>query len=216
MAEAWANLKRTAAALSAGRRKTAKDFGKAIQGRLKPLSMERARLTVEIETRDLGDDPTAASPPESGADKIEMVFLANPGEIPQPLRKIASGGELSRVTLAVKTVLAGVDRMPTLVFDEIDTGVGGRLGAALGKTLAELARHHQVVCVTHLPQMASFARKQWVIRKQTERGRTRTTIAPLEESERVDELAAMLRGDSAAEGTRREALAMLREAQAAC
>jgi len=145
-----------------------------------------------------------------------MVFLANPGEVPQPLRKIASGGELSRVTLAAKSVLAAVDRTPTLVFDEIDTGVGGRLGAALGRTLAELARHHQVVCVTHLPQMASFARKQWVIRKQTDRGRTRTTIAPLEESERVAELAAMLRGDSAAEGTRREALAMLREAQAAC
>ena len=83
------------------------------------------------------------------------------------------------MTLAVKTVLAGADRVPTLVFDEIDTGVGGRLGAVLGKTLAELARHHQVICVTHLPQMASYARRQWVIRKQTERGRTRTTITPL-------------------------------------
>jgi DNA repair protein RecN (Recombination protein N) len=216
LAEAWTAVKRTAAALSEGRRKTAKDFGKAILARLKPLGMERARLTVEIETRDLGDDPLVATPPESGADKVEMVFLANPGEVPQPLRKIASGGELSRVTLAAKAVLAAVDRVPTLVFDEIDTGVGGRLGAALGRTLAELAKHHQVVCVTHLPQMASYARKQWVIRKQTERGRTRTTIAPLGESERVAELAAMLRGDSAAEGTRLEALAMLREAQAAC
>ena len=143
-----------------------------------------------------------------------MLFVANPGEAPRPLRKIASGGELSRVTLAAKTVLAGVDRVPTLVFDEIDTGVGGRLGAALGKTLAELARHHQVICVTHLPQMASYARRQWVIRKRTERGRTRTTITPLDEPDRVDELAAMLRGDSAAEGTRQEAMAMLQEAQA--
>ncbi len=142
-----------------------------------------------------------------------MLFLANPGEAPRPLRKIASGGELSRVTLAAKTVLACADRVATLVLDEIDTGVGGRLGAALGKTLAELARHHQVVCVTHLPQVASYARRQWVIRKQTERGRTRTTITPLSDADRVDELAAMLRGESAAEGTRQEALAMLREAQ---
>ena len=215
LAEAWTNLKRAAAALSEGRRKTAGDFAKAIQTRLKPLGMERARLTVEIETRDPGDDPTTATPPESGFDRIEMVFLANPGEVPQPLRKIASGGELSRVTLAAKAVLAAVDRVPTLIFDEIDTGVGGRLGAALGKTLAELAKHHQVVCVTHLPQMASFAHKQWVIRKRTDRGRTRTTIDPLAETDRVAELAAMLRGDSAAEGTRREAQAMLQEAQAA-
>jgi DNA repair protein RecN (Recombination protein N) len=215
LADAWAAVKRAAGALSDGRRRTARDFGKAIQSRLKPLGMERARLSVEVEARNLGDDPVAASAPESGVDRVEMVFLANPGEVPQPLRKIASGGELSRVTLAAKAVLAAVDRVPTLVFDEIDTGVGGRLGAALGKTLAELARHHQVVCVTHLPQMASYASKQWVIRKRIERGRTRTTIAPLEESERVAELAVMLRGDSAAEGTRREALAMLQEAQAA-
>jgi len=215
LAVAWAAVKGAATKLSDGRRKTAKDFGKAIQARLKCLGMERARLSVEVESRDLGDDPTVPSPPDSGADRVEMIFLANPGEVPQPLRKIASGGELSRVTLAAKAVLAAVDRVPTLVFDEIDTGVGGRLGSALGKTLADLAKHHQVVCVTHLPQMASYARKQWVIRKQVDRGRTRTTIAPLAETERVAELAAMLRGDSAAESTRREAREMLREAREA-
>ena len=110
-----------------------------------------------------------------------MLFSANPGEEPRPLRKIASGGELSRLTLAVKTVLAAVDRVPTLIFDEIDAGVGGRLGSALGKALAELARHHQVICVTHLPQMASYADRHWVIRKRVERGRSRTTITPLED-----------------------------------
>ena len=143
-----------------------------------------------------------------------MLFSANPGEEPRPLRKIASGGELSRLTLAVKSVLAAVDRVPTLIFDEIDTGVGGRLGSALGKALAELARHHQVICVTHLPQMASYADRHWVIRKRIERGRSRTTITPLNDQERVEELAAMLRGESAAEGTRQEAMAMLREARA--
>ena len=215
LADAWSAVKKTAAALTDGRRKTARDFGKAIQARLKSLGMERARLTVEVEARDLGDDPTVPSPPEAGADRVEMIFLANPGEVPQPLRKIASGGELSRVTLAAKAVLAAVDGVPTLVFDEVDTGVGGRLGSALGKTLADLAKHHQVVCVTHLPQMASYAHRQWVIRKQVERGRTRTTITPLAESERVAELAAMLRGDSAAESTRREAREMLKEAREA-
>jgi DNA repair protein RecN (Recombination protein N) len=143
-----------------------------------------------------------------------MLFAANPGEESLPLRKIASGGELSRLTLAVRTVLAAVDRVPTIVFDEIDAGVGGRLGSALGKALAELARHHQVICVTHLPQMASYADHHWVIKKQIERGRSRTSITPLAEAERIDELAAMLRGDSAAEGTRQEAMAMLHEAQA--
>jgi DNA repair protein RecN (Recombination protein N) len=161
----------------------------------------------------LGDDPMSGPAPEAGTDRVEWLFAPNPGEEPRPLRKIASGGELSRVMLAVKTALAEADRVPTLVFDEIDTGVGGRLGATLGRKLAELARHHQVICVTHLPQMASHAAHQWIIRKQTDRGRTRTTIAPLDDEQRVDEIAAMLRGDSAAEGTRKEALSMLLEAR---
>lgn len=143
-----------------------------------------------------------------------MLFSANPGEECRSLRKIASGGELSRLTLAVKTVLAAGDRVPTIVLDEIDAGVGGRLGSALGKALAELAQHHQVICVTHLPQIASYADHHWVISKQIERGRSRTSITPLGDTERIDELAAMLRGDSAAEGTRREAMAMLHEAKA--
>ena len=199
--------------MTAARRKVAKDFARAIQGRLKSLGLDGARLTVEVEPRELGSDPTAPPPPESGADRVEMLFSANPGEEAHALRKIASGGELSRVTLAAKAVLAAVDRVPTLVFDEIDAGVGGRLGSTLGKTLAELGRRHQVICVTHLPQMASYARRQWVIRKHVERGRSRTTISPLDEEQRVAELAAMIRGDSAAEGTRKEAIAMLAEAQ---
>lgn len=211
--EAWEVLKAAAADLSAGRRKAAKGFAKAVQSQLKDLGLGEARLTVVVEPAALGNDPAAPSPSEHGIDRVEFEFAPNPGETPRPLRKIASGGELSRATLAVKTVLAGADRVPTLVFDEIDTGVGGRLGAVLGKKLAELAGHHQVICVTHLPQMASYAAHQWVIRKQVERGRTRTTITRLDEPERVDELAAMLRGDSAAEGTRNEALAMLAEAR---
>jgi DNA repair protein RecN (Recombination protein N) len=215
LARSWEDLKSAATALSEGRRKVCKSFAKAVQGQFKALSLAEARLSVEVESAPLGDDPTAAPPPEDGADRVEIVFAPNPGEPPRPLRKIASGGELSRVTLAIKTVLADVDRVPTLVFDEIDTGVGGRLGAVLGRKLAELARHHQVICVTHLPQMASFAAHQWVVRKHVTRGRTHTAIIPLDEEDRVEELAAMLRGDSAAEGTRQEALAMLVEARSA-
>ncbi len=214
LAAAWKTLAHAAALLSAARAKLAKDFARVIQKRLKPLGLGGSRLTVAVETQVLGDDPLAPAPSESGVDRVEMLFSANPGEEPRPLRKIASGGELSRITLAAKALLAAVDRVPTIVFDEVDAGVGGRLGSAMGQALAELARHHQVICVTHLPQMASYAHHQWVIRKRIERGRSQTTIAPLSEPERIEELAAMLRGDSAAEGTRQEAMAMLREAQA--
>jgi DNA repair protein RecN (Recombination protein N) len=214
LAAAWGELKSAAGALSAARRKTGKAFAKAIQGRLRPLGLDAARVGVVVETTPTADEPTALPPGTEGADRVEIVFSANTGEDPKPLRKVASGGELSRLTLAIKAVLAAADRVPTLIFDEIDTGVGGRLGAVLGKTLAELGRHHQVVCVTHLPQMASYAAQQWVIRKHVEQGRTRTTVSPLDDRGRVAELAAMLRGDSAAEGTRKEARAMLHEAQA--
>jgi DNA repair protein RecN (Recombination protein N) len=214
LAAAWAMLRQTAGQLSVARCKLGRDFARVIQRHLKPLGLGGARLTVAVETHALSDDPAAVAPADSGIDCVEMLFSANPGEESRPLRKIASGGELSRLTLAVRTVLAAVDRVPTIVFDEIDAGVGGRLGSALGKALAELARHHQVICVTHLPQMASYADHHWVIKKQIERGRSRTSITPLAEAERIDELAAMLRGDSAAEGTRQEAMAMLHEAQA--
>jgi DNA repair protein RecN (Recombination protein N) len=214
LAAAWAMLRQTAGQLSVARCKLGRDFARVIQRHLKPLGLGGARLTVAVETHALGDDPAAVAPADSGIDCVEMLFSANPGEESRPLRKIASGGELSRLTLAVRTVLAAVDRVPTIVFDEIDAGVGGRLGSALGKALAELARHHQVICVTHLPQMASYADHHWVIKKQIERGRSRTSITPLAEAKRIDELAAMLRGDSAAEGTRQEAMAMLHEAQA--
>jgi DNA repair protein RecN (Recombination protein N) len=213
LAEAWSSLRSAANALGKARCRAASSFAKAVQTRLKSLSLGEARLTVEVISDPLEDAPSVTCPPAHGADRVEFLFAPNPGESPKPLRKIASGGELSRVTLAVKAVLAGVDGVPTLVFDEIDTGVGGRLGSALGKTLAELATRRQVICITHLPQMASFATHHWIIRKTTERGRTKTSIAVLSAIEREAELAAMLRGDSATESTRKEAQDMLLEAR---
>jgi len=213
LAVAWSALRAAAEALTDARRSTAKRFARDLQAHLKDLAMADARLAVEVEPVPMPVAPGDADPPpEGGADRVEILFAPNPGEPPRPLRKIASGGEISRLTLAIKTVLAGADLVPTLVFDEIDTGVGGRLGAVLGRKLALLARHHQVLCVTHLPQLASYAAHQWVIRKEAVRGRTRTTIEQVDDDERVAELAAMIRGDSAAEVTRQEAAAMLAEA----
>ncbi len=212
---AWGEVVRSGAALTVARQKTAQGFARAVGGHLKALGLGDALLLVDLVTTPMGDDPFAAAAPDGGFDRVEIQFAPNVGEPAKPLRKVASGGELSRVMLAVKTALAAADRIPTLVFDEIDTGVGGRLGAALGRKLAELAQHHQVICVTHLPQVASYADHQWIIRKRTDRGRTRTTITPLDEAGRVDEIAAMLRGDAAAEGTRQEAVLMLAEARVA-
>ncbi len=140
LARAWEALKQSAARLTAARRKLAKNFARLIEERLHPLGLEGATLDIAIESRELVHDPAAPGPPDSGVDKVEMLFSANHGEAPRKLRMIASGGELSRLTLAVKTALAAVDGVPTLVFDEIDAGVGGRLGSALGQALAELAQ----------------------------------------------------------------------------
>ncbi|MDX2037558.1 MAG: DNA repair protein RecN [Isosphaeraceae bacterium] len=212
-AVAWTDLSSAASRLTTARRRASQRFVKEVKERLTRLGLGEAKLSIVIETAPLGEEPQESPPPDSGIDRVDFAFAPNAGEPARSLGSIASGGELSRITLAIKAALAGAGRTPTLIFDEIDTGVGGRLGRVLGEMLAELADHHQVICVTHLPQLASHARRQWVIRKSTARGRTRTTIDALTEAERVDELAAMLRGDSAAEGTRREALSMLDEAR---
>jgi DNA repair protein RecN (Recombination protein N) len=162
---------------------------------------------------ELGDDPTAGEVPSSGIDQLELTLASNPGEEARPLRKVASGGELSRTMLALKSVLAGRDMPTTLIFDEIDANVGGRLGDVLGRKLAALARTHQVICVTHLPQVASYAPHHWSIRKTKISKRTRMSIRLLEEGDRLDELASMLRGEARGETTRQEAVAMLEAAR---
>jgi DNA repair protein RecN (Recombination protein N) len=151
--------------------------------------------------------------PAQGLERLELLLTANRGEPPLPLRKVASGGELSRTMLALKTVLAAQDHVGTLIFDEIDANVGGRLGDTLGQKLASLGRSHQVICVTHLPQVASYARHQWTIRKEKRGKRSVTTIEPLADSDRLDELASMLRGEARGETTRQEAAAMLAAAR---
>jgi DNA repair protein RecN (Recombination protein N) len=211
--QAFAALRQAAAELSRQRQRVARRLAAEAQKQLADVGMKGARLEVAVEQMALGDDPLAGEVPSTGLDHLELLLAANPGEPALPLRKVASGGELSRTMLALKTVLAEQDQVATLVFDEIDANVGGRLGDVLGEKLAVLGRTHQVICVTHLPQVASYARHQWTIRKARRGKRTTTTIALLAEPERLDELADMLRGEARGETTRQEVEAMLATAR---
>jgi len=153
----------------------------------------------------------------SGAEGLELIFSANPELPPKPLAECASGGELSRVMLALKGVLAqahGADRLPVVVFDEVDSGVGGRTGSVLGRKLSALAAVRQVLCVTHLPQLAAYARRQMKVEKQRRGSAGVIGVKLVEGRERVEELAVMLRGEAASDRTRAEAEEMLRAAQA--
>ena len=134
---------------------------------------------------------------QNGIDQIEFLIETNPGEGFKALAKIASGGETSRLMLALKHVLAEVDQIPTLVFDEIDSGIGGRVGATVGKMLWQLGREHQVLCVTHLPQLAAFADQHFKVRKHESAGRTLTNVNVLDVPEREKEIASMLGGETA-------------------
>jgi len=213
LAEAFAALRQAGAELSRLRQRVAKRLAAETQRQLADLGMADARLEALLEPLTLGDDPATAEVPVGGLDQLELMLAANRGEPGRPLRKVASGGELSRTMLALKTVLAAHDQVATLVFDEIDANVGGRLGDVLGEKLAALGRTHQVICVTHLPQVASYARHQWTIRKLRRGPRTVTTIERLEDPDRLDELASMLRGEARGETTRQEAEAMLAAAR---
>jgi DNA repair protein RecN (Recombination protein N) len=120
------------------------------------------------------------------------MLAANAGEEPRPLARVASGGEMARILLALKTILAGVDVRPTLIFDEVDVGVGGRLGQVLGEKLWQLATRHQILCVTHLPQLAAFGDHHFLVSKHEAAGRTETAVQNLQDEGREEEIAAML------------------------
>ncbi len=212
---AWADLKKAATTLSTARGKVAKKLAAEAQKHLVDLQMPLAKLEAVIEVVALPNDPMAGEVPAHGIDQLELMLMANPGEPSRPLRKVASGGEMSRTMLALKTVLSAHDPVRTLVvFDEIDANVGGRIGDVLGHKLAALGKSHQVLCVTHLPQVASYAAHQWTIRKTTTTKRTATTITALTTDEsRIEELAMMLRGESRSETTRKEAAEMLKTAE---
>jgi DNA repair protein RecN (Recombination protein N) len=210
----FTDLAKLGAKLSGERKKVAKSLVGRVQKELVDLAMPEAKLEIAWQPRPLGPDPRTSELPPLGLEGFEILLAANPGEPALPLRKVASGGEMSRTMLALKSVLAGhVEVGTTMVFDEIDANVGGRLGDVLGVKLAALGREHQVICVTHLPQVAVFARHHWTIRKGKQGKRTTTTITYLDDKARLDELASMLRGESREASTLNEAAAMLAAAK---
>jgi DNA repair protein RecN (Recombination protein N) len=202
-----------ASALSRRRQEAGRGLGEAIQREMADLNMPKVRFLVEIrQTADPeGVSLTGAagrfSFDATGADKVEFLISPNPGEPPKPLAKIASGGETSRLMLAMKSILSNADATPTLIFDEIDQGVGGRSGHVVGEKLWGLTAEHQVLCVTHLPQIAAFGDTHFNIAKEILGERTVTRVTRLTEEARVKELADMLGGSS--EAARLAARAML-------
>ena len=191
-----AKLAKEAEALSARRHAAAEKLGSAIEGELDDLKMESARFGVDFRLR---PDPAGieisgkrVAFDSFGHETVEFLVAPNPGEGLKPLVKIASGGETARLMLAMKNVLARADQTPTLIFDEIDQGIGGRVGAVVGEKLWKLARNHQVLCVTHLPQLAAFGDQHFKVEKLVEKGRTVTTVNHLQGEPRLQELANML------------------------
>ena len=200
---------RAATALTAARGAAAKRLGPAVAAELKPLALSRAIFSVAL-TPAAGDGPIPLSP--SGAERAEFLLAANPGEPARPLGRAASGGELSRVMLALHVVLEGERSGRTLVFDEVDAGVSGAVAQAVGARLARLARRRQVLCVTHLPQVAAFADGHYHVGKRVLAGRTHTEIVRIDGDSRVDELARMLGGRQAGSAARENAMELLAEA----
>ena len=172
--------------LSAGRKKAAARFAADVTAELTALAMPHASLTVAV-------TPLAESGPH-GADDVEIRLAAHPGAPALPLQKGASGGELSRVMLAIEVVFAGADPVPTFVFDEVDAGVGGKAAVEVGRRLARLARLAQVIVVTHLPQVAAFADTHLVVEKAGDGSVTRSGVIRLDDQGRVRELSRMLAG----------------------
>ena len=201
-----------ASALSTSRRVAAERLGVAADEALRSLGFRAGAFGVSVGRRAAGAgeaaielDGDAVPFDATGADEVVFRFAPNPGEPPRPLAKIASGGELSRVALAIKQVLAAADETPTLVFDEVDAGIGGRTADPVGRSLWALARNHQVLVVTHLPQIAAHADAHYRIAKRERDGRTITEIERLDREGRIVELAAMLGGATAGAGPGRDA-----------
>ena len=179
--------------LSARRKTIGKRLSKAMQNELGGLSFPQSVFEVSIESSiNSGMDKLQVN----GMDTVEFLFSANPGEPAKPLAKIASGGELSRLMLAMKCLLARRDKVETVIFDEVDAGIGGKAAEAVAKKIQELSSHHQVVCITHLPQIAACAEEHFMVAKHVDEGRTISTITELDVEARVMELARMLGGEN--------------------
>jgi DNA repair protein RecN (Recombination protein N) len=218
-AEAAIAAARAAETLSALRVEAAERLGRLVQREVRGLGMEHARVRLELRREraqagelGAGDGPWRVGP--RGAEGAELLLSANPGEDLRPLAKVVSGGELSRTMLAVRAILASADEVPTLAFDEVDAGVGGRVADAVGQKLRRTATGRQVLCVTHLAPIAAHAHHHLLVEKRAARGVTRTSVTALDEAGRVEELARMLGGERVTDTSRRHARELLRAARA--
>ena len=189
------------AELSRLRQNIAREFADSVLTELHDLAMERTRFEVQIEQ---------GEPTPTGTDRVEFIISPNPGEPLRPLARIASGGEISRVMLAIKSAMARQDPLPTMVFDEIDVGVGGRTASVIGDKLAALAKNAQILCITHLPQIAGRADSHYYIEKRITGDRTTVAVSPLLNGDRVEELARMLGGADVTETVLQHAREMLK------
>jgi DNA repair protein RecN (Recombination protein N) len=190
--------------LSDERKKVALELKKSVERELNSLGMKKTIFEIHI-------DPLPLS--LKGVDRVEFLISPNVGEEVKPLAKIASGGELSRIMLAMKRILAKVGGRQVLIFDEVDSGIGGAMAEVVGKKLRELSHHHQVICVTHLPQIACFADQHHSVRKEVKSGRTITSVDRLEKETIIDEIARMLGGVKITEKTRAHAKEMIENAR---
>ena len=202
--------------LTEKRKAAAVEMGKGIETELDDLKMASAKFGVDFQTKPDPNgaplaDGTRIAFDQNGFDRVEFLVAPNPGEGLKPLAKIASGGETSRLMLGLKNVMARADEVPSLIFDEIDQGIGGRVGMVVGQKLWNLSRTHQVFCVTHLPQLAVFGDQHYQVQKLVDKGRTLTRVEPLEGEPRLLELSQML--GEVGEGTLRSAHELLQTAR---
>ncbi|PZP61127.1 MAG: DNA repair protein RecN [Azospira oryzae] len=188
--------------LSEGRRQAARELSEAVTRALKDLAMGSGRFIVALHPVDPGGS--------FGLEQVEFQVATHPGTAPRPLGRIASGGELSRISLAIQVITSRVASVPTLIFDEVDAGIGGQVAEIVGRLLKQLGTLHQVMCVTHLPQVAAAADHQWQVSKVVLDGTVVSRIRPLTAEERVEEIARMVGGRKITETTRRHAQEMLR------
>lgn len=200
-AAALARYRAQAESLSGKRRQAASELSARISTEMQRLAMEGARFAIELSA--------ASEPTAHGLETIEYLVAANQGSTLRPLAKVASGGELSRISLAMQVVISQVASVPTLIFDEVDVGIGGRVAEVVGKLLKQLGERYQVLCVTHLPQVASCGDQHWRVSKSSNAGRTVSRIAPLDAEGRVLEIARMLGGEDITATTRQHASEML-------
>ncbi len=207
-------LEKSCLGLSAKRQNAARKMSKEVVTQLKDLGMEKASFKVAVSQIEdpaglTVDNKKRFKTESSGIDLVRFLISPNPGEDLKPLAKIASGGEISRVMLAIKTILSEADAVPVLVFDEIDAGIGGRIAEAVGVKLKEISSARQVLCITHLPQIASLAKSHFLVSKDEQKGRTITSVNALSEKEKIEEIARMLGGSKITDTTLSHAREML-------